>query len=175
MNDVTNFSKIDTIELLEARGPWQSKSGGKLSVLFAMDKSQIDLFTNFTNNEFNNILNKTNVDIRGIRAYRVTGIPKGSVGANEFHMARTEIVSMISGSALWRCEDIFGNVAEYTIDESKSLLIPYGILHTYTALEDNSGVQVLCNTLFEPEIAGTHDSYLLEDFKQAQKDLTTKN
>ena len=171
MQDPKNFSTIDTIRLIDTKGPWESKSGGKLSVLMALDAKDMAEFLNFSSTAFDDIQAETGVNIRGIRIYNVSDIAKGSVGANEFHMARTEIVSVLSGAALWRCEDIFGNVKEFTLDATQSLVVPYGILHTYTALEDNTRLQVLCNTLFEPEIAGTHDSFLLEEFKKLQVQL----
>jgi hypothetical protein len=168
MPEMQNYSRVKDVVLLETKGPWQSKSGGELSVLMSLTAEQVAKFQDYDNPAFDKIVEQTGFDIRGLRVYNVSGISKGNIGANEFHLARTEIVSALSGSALWRCEDIYGGVSEHTIDSTMSLIVPAGILHTYTALEDKTRLQVICNTLFIPEEPGTHDSYMLDEFKKLQ-------
>ncbi len=171
MSKKQKLSRVSDAFLLETRGPWQSKSGGELSVLFSLDLEQLTNFQNYSNLAFDDIANNTSTDIRGLRVYNVENIPNGSTGANEFHLARTELINVLTGKCLWRLEDVYGDVKEFTIDRTQSLIIPAGIFHTYTALEDNTRLQVVCNTLFIPEDTGTHDSYLVEEFRQLQKEV----
>lgn len=168
MSTLPNLPHVNDIVSLQTKGPWQSKSGGELSVLLSLTKDQATKFLNYDNPEFATVAEKSGTDIRGLRVYNVSAIPNGRIGANEFHLARTELVSALSGKALWRCEDVYGDVKEFTIDSATSLIVPYGILHTYTALEDDTRLQVICNTLFDPENPGTHDSYSAEDFRKLQ-------
>jgi dTDP-4-dehydrorhamnose 3,5-epimerase-like enzyme len=107
--------------------------------------------------------------VRGLRVYNVSNIPNGSVGANEYHLARTEIVSVLDGASEWRIEDIYGDSRIFIVDKTKSLVIPPGLLHTYTATEDNTRIQVICNTLFIPDNHSTHDSYMIDDFRRLQQ------
>jgi hypothetical protein len=162
------YSRVSDAVLLETRGPWQSKSGGELSVLFSLTAEQSNKFQDISNLEFDNVATETGIDIRGLRVYNVNSIPNGSTGANEFHLARTEIVNVLHGKSLWRLEDVYGEVKEFTLDSTMSLIVPSGILHTYTALEDNTRLQVICNTLFYPENPATHDSYMIERFRELQ-------
>lgn len=163
-----NLSRVEDVIVLQTRGPWATKSGGELAVLLALTKEQVDIFLNYDNPEFDKVLKETGTDIRGLRTYNVKGIANGCVGAMEFHRARTELVSALSGKATWKCEDVYGGVKEFTLDSTTSLMVPSGILHTYTALEDDTRLQVICNTLFTPEDPATHDSYLMDEFRKLQ-------
>jgi dTDP-4-dehydrorhamnose 3,5-epimerase-like enzyme len=166
-----NFSRVSDAVVLETSGPWQSKSGGTLSVLFSLTAEQTAVFQDYNNPEFDKIATQTGTNIRGMRVYNVENIPNGSTGANEFHLARTEIVNVLSGKSLWRLEDVYGDVKEFTLDSAKSLIVPAGILHTYTALEDKTRLQVICNTLFIPDDPRTHDSYMIDEFRQLQQNF----
>lgn len=174
MNTQPHLSNISSIQQLPTKGPWHSKSGGELTVLFGLDATLLATFLDYDNPEFSAIAQRTGTDIHGLRTYNVSNIPSGSTGANEFHLARTELVTALSGRALWKCEDVYGNTTEYTLDSTTSLMVPPGILHTYTALEDNTRLQVVCNTLFNPDDPGTHDSFSSEDFRKLQAEHQSK-
>lgn len=160
---------VDDIRTIETRGPWASKSGGSLNVLMALPQEEVELFLDYGHPEFDAIQSVTGANIRGLRTYNVSEIPKGSVGGMEWHDIRTEIVSAIGGRALWQCVDIDGNETEFELDSKKSVLMPPGILHTYVALEENTRLQVVCNTLFDPEDPRTHDTYSKDLFESLQK------
>jgi dTDP-4-dehydrorhamnose 3,5-epimerase-like enzyme len=140
-----------------------------LNVLLALPQEEVETFLDYGDPEFDAIHRETGVNIRGLRTYNVSEIPKGSVGGMEWHGIRTEIVSAIGGQALWQCVDIDGNETEFVLDGKKSVLMPPGILHTYVALEENTRLQVVCNTLFDPEDPRTHDTYSTDLFKSLQK------
>jgi hypothetical protein len=155
---------VDDIEVIKTRGPWQTKSGGELNVLFALGGQRLREFLDFDNPEFDEIPG----DMRGLRSYTVTGIPEGSIGGTEWHRARTEYIRACGGSALWQCVDLAGGEREFELDGETAVAMPPGILHTYRALEDNTGLQVVANTLFVPEDPRTHDTYSLESFYALQ-------
>ncbi len=173
MNAPKITNTVEDIRIIETRGPWQSKSGGELNVLFQLEREDLESFLGFINPAFMAVQEETGIDIRGLRTYGVRGIPADSVGANEMHFARNELVSAIGGSALWICEDINGNQKTITLDENTSVICPAGLFHTYKALENNTHLQVICNTLFNPEDPRTHDSYGEEKFRELQ--LARKN
>lgn len=153
-NLVQNITPIDT------RGPWKSKSGGELNVLLALSRSSLHKFLDYDNPEFDRLPE----DLRGLRTYTVSDIPKNSVGGGEWHKARTEYIGALAGSALLQCVDFSGNEQEFILNGHSSIIMPPGILHTYTALEDSTTLQVLANTLFIPEDSRTHDTYSAESF-----------
>jgi hypothetical protein len=159
-----DYQTVDAIRIIESRGPWQSKSGGELDVLFGFDQEEVRAFLDFANPEFDRVQLESGEDIRGLRSYSVSNIPKDSIGAQEWHRARTEYVRALSGSALWTCVDFEGNERTFTLDAKTAVIIPPEILHTYQALEDNTRLQVICNTLFNPDNKLTHDSYSQESF-----------
>jgi methionine-S-sulfoxide reductase len=68
----------------------------------------------------------------------------------------------------YRSAIFYGNEEEFVLDSKKSVMMPPGILHTYVALEDDTRLQVVCNTLFDPNDVRTHDTYSQEDFKRIQ-------
>jgi dTDP-4-dehydrorhamnose 3,5-epimerase-like enzyme len=151
---------VSDIQVVEKKGPWTSKSGGKLEVHFALPKDVLERFLDFDNPAFDEVPE----DIRGLRSYTVSNIPKGSVGGKEWHKARTEYISAIAGAAVIDCVDLGGNEKEYTLDGNSAIIIPPGILHTYEALEDGTTLQVIANTLFVPDNPETHDTYPVDSF-----------
>jgi hypothetical protein len=157
---------VSDIRLIESRGPWDTKSGGKLNVLFALSRAELDAFLDAENPEFDIVQSSSGYDIRGLRSYSVSEIPNGSIGANEWHRARTECVIALSGRALWHCVDLAGDERNFTLDGSNAVITPPGILHTYTALEDDTRLQVICNTLFIPDEPSTHDTYPKDTFEE---------
>jgi dTDP-4-dehydrorhamnose 3,5-epimerase-like enzyme len=170
MIDKSNFARVEDAQLLESTGPWNSKSGGVLRVSFSIDETQTKSFQRFDALAFSEAEKGSTENIRGLRVYSVSNIPKGSVGAKEYHLARTEIINVLDGVCEWRLEDIYGGSKVFMLDTTKSLIIPHGILHTYIAAEENTRIQVICNTLFMPDNPGTHDSYMIDDFRRLQED-----
>lgn len=151
---------VNDIQSIERRGPWRSKSGGSLEVLFAMTQAERTAFFDDANPEFDRLPGNQ----RGLRQYTVSGIPEGSVGGLEWHRARTEFVAALVGAAVWECIDFEGNERTFTLDGSTAVITPPGILHTYHALEPDTRLQVVCNTLFIPEDPTTHDTYTRDSF-----------
>ena len=160
---------VDDIQQIESRGPWKSKSGGDLNVMLALPQEQLNVFLNFENPEFDYIQEASGENIRGLRSYTVSDIPRESVGGKEWHRARTEYVSALAGAALWQCVDLAGKEREFTLDGKSSVIVPPGILHTFVGLEDRTALQVICNTLFVPEDPLTHDTYSRESFYDEQE------
>jgi len=160
-------SSISDIQVIKVKGPWNSKSGGLLNVGFALPREALTAFLDYDNPEFTAIKERSGVDIHGLRLYTVKKIPKGSIGAKEWHKARSECVSVLAGKALWQCVDLHGKKREFVLDDSISVIVPPCILHTYQALEDDTHIQVICNTLFNPEEPSTHDTYSYESFYDA--------
>ena len=154
------YHTVDDIIVVNIRGPWITKSGGELNVLFALPQDQLEQFLDFDNPEFNTF----STNVRGLRSYIVSNISKGSIGAMEWHKARTEYLGALDGEALLECVDLNGGTRQFILDSSTSVIVPCSILHTYTALKDNTRLQVIANTLFDPEDETTHDSYTLESF-----------
>ncbi len=157
-------TSVDDIKVIETRGPWKSKSGGNLNVLMALPQDVVTEFLDYTNPGFDSIQHETGKNIRGLRVYNVSDIPKDSIGGLEWHDIRTEYVAALGGSAVWQCVDFDGKETEFVLDAKKSVLMPPGILHTYISLEDNTRLQVVCNTLFDPEDPRTHDTYSKDTF-----------
>lgn len=136
-------------------------------MLFSLPAAQLKKFLDFDNGAFDD----TGQDIRGLRSYMVSGIAKGSIGAHEVHLARTEMVTALDGKASWTCVDLLGNEKVFMLDGTNVLMVPPGILHTYEALEDDTHLQVVANTLFMPDDPATHDSYPVAEFYELQAAL----
>jgi hypothetical protein len=169
MSEHNLSTTVHDIRTIETRGPWKSKSGGSLNVLLALPQDEVEQFLDYANPEFDAVQQATGLNIRGLRTYNVSDIPKGSVGGMEWHGIRTEIVSALGGQALWQCVDVDGGETEFVLNQDVSVLMPAGILHTYVALEDDTRLQVVCNTLFDPEDSRTHDTYSMDLFAAVQK------
>lgn len=87
-------------------------------------------------------------------------IKKSKIGAHEWHKIRCEIVSVIKGKVLWKLQDTQGGKIEHILDQTNnSLLIPPYLMHTYEALEDDSEILVVANTIFIVNDKTTHDTY----------------
>lgn len=157
-------ASVDDIRVIDARGPWDAKSGGRLMVHYALSGTNLVEFLDVDNPAFGEIQEDSGVDIRGLRCYTVRDIPKNSVGGREWHLARTEYVTALAGAALWQCVDPQGGEREFVLDGSQAIIQPSGILHTYTALQDDTCLEVVCNTLFDPNDPRTHDTFSLHTF-----------
>ena len=169
MEDFVPTKSVDDIRVIDVRGPWNSKSGGLLEVHFMLTDEEVDALRDRGNPEFAAVEEATGgVNIRGLRCYTVSKIPKGSIGAQEWHRARTEMVRAVTGKALWVCTDPFGGKREIELDGTKLVMTPPGILHEYRALEDDTTLEVICNTQFIPDDPRTHDSNDQASFHELQ-------
>ena len=158
-----NYPTVDDISVFDVGNQeWDTKSGGQLSVLFRLDYNTLCNFLKYDTVELKQIPE----DIRGLRSYVVKNIPEGTVGGDEWHKVRTELVYVLAGSIKWKCTDLYGNTKEVIIDTSTAVMTPHHILHTYEALVAGSIVSVLTNTLYIPENPSTHDTYPRAEFEQ---------
>lgn len=156
------YSTVDQIEVLEPRGPWTTKSGSKLWVISALPiEVAIDYFT-YEQDELKKI--PEGFDIRGLRHYSNDGMPKGNKGGGEFHRIRKEIIFGTAGETAWECEDLDGGKRNFTLAPNFGIKFNPFILHTYEVKEENSGILVVANTLFDPEDPRTQDTYSREAF-----------
>lgn len=165
MSELRPHTPVSNVQIFDIKGPWQTKSGGELSQLFNLPAEIIQSsFFQYDTDELAAIPN----DVRGLRAYRVRDIPKGAVGANEWHKVRHELVFALSGRVRWLCEDVYGDTQETILDEHTGIWVKPGILHTYEALSSAAGLLVIANTLFNPNDPATHDTYSANTFYELQ-------
>lgn len=162
---------VDQIKTIEIRGPWASKSGGDLNVLFNLPQDELEAFLDYNNPEFDNMPG----NMRGFRSYKVSNVPKGSIGAKECHLARNELVFAGKGSFSWKCVDLNGGEKTFVLDGNTAVLTLSGLYHVYEALEDDSTIQVICNTGFDPDNPATHDSYGETEFFELQAQVMAEN
>lgn len=151
------------VRTIEAKGPWQSKSGGELMVYFTLPRDALSQFLQYDQEE----LEGPSKDIRGLRCYTIRDIPRGGKGGGEFHKLRQEIVFALQGSLYWTCEDLAGGRWIFQITPDLGIWMPPFILHSYYA-ETDSGLIVFANTLYDVDDSSTHDSYSLKDFQRLQ-------
>ena len=157
---------VAQIGVFPNEGPWKTKSGGELNVLFARHLSFITgLFFEYDADE----LEKIPRDIRGLRMYRMDNIPKGGIGGNEFHRIRQEIIIPIKGRLVYECADLFGQKRDFDLTPKTSIWLPPLVMHTYQAQEDNSSIVVIANTLYDAADKETWDTYSLEEFNNLQR------
>lgn len=117
-------------------------------------------------------LRRLSHDIRGIRRYTVSGMPKWGRGGGEWHRIRQEFVGVNEGSVSWVCEDLFGNKRQFDLKaKGDSIWMPPFILHTYTVHEEGSELWVFANTIFPPDDPSAHDTYSLEAFQELQAEF----
>ena len=156
---------VAAVRVLEARGPWETKSGGPLNVLYAMPFGDLlGSFFSYPEPELSTISG----DIRGFRAYTVDGLPQGRSGGNEWHKVRQELVFGLAGSMRWVCEDLNGGQRVRFLGPRQGMWLPRCIPHSYEVLEEGSAFLVIANTLFDPYDPRTHDTYSLEAFRALQ-------
>lgn len=160
---------VSDIRELAMTGPWRSKSGGLLSVPFALSYAQtMDIF-DYDATE----LDRVPRDIRGLRMFVLEDIPVGGVGGGEFHRIRIEIVFTVKGRVRWLCDDLYGGRKEFTPTRDCILHFPPFILHTMEAMEHGSSVVVIANTLYDPDDARTYDTYPVASFRAMQEHYRT--
>lgn len=160
----TNRPRISQVKEIPIRGPWKTKSDGELNVLLAIGQEAFQQFITYDENE----LREINADIRGLRIYKVSGLKKGAIGANEWHRIRNEYTFVTKGKIAWSVQDTTGAKSKYVLEPSSGgLFTPSFILHTYEALEDDSELIVVANTLYIPDDKSTHDTYPAEMFNSS--------
>ncbi len=157
---------LRSVKELTPTGPWVTKSQAELSVPLSLDvSSAMYHFLRF------DARHQKDPDIRGLRMYRVSGIPEGTIGGTEFHRQRQEMVWCIRGKIKWVCEDIYGATKEYILEDGKGVWMPPFILHTYTALHPDSDLLILCNTTFNAQDPRTHDTWPTDVFEELQQQI----
>lgn len=155
------------VRVMEARGPWITKSKAKLMVTFAIPLSILEK-SYFRYDEKELAIMPGGFDVRGLRIYNVRDIPTGTVGGTEWHRIREEMVFVLEGEVEWVCEDVYGGKREFILGEDGGVWMPPYILHTYRALIPGSGLMVVTNTMFDPSDPRTHDSYPQSVFRELQ-------
>ena len=163
---MNKFVNVSAVKEMEALGPWESKSGGKLMVNLAFSLRTLkNRYFDYKKSE----LDRIPEDIRGLRIYTVRELPKNKIGGTEFHRIREEIVFGLEGTVEWECEDVYGNKKNFVLTPDNGVWMPPFILHTYEAIEEDSGLLVMANTLFNPDDPKTHDTYSSDKFRELQK------
>lgn len=160
----TKLPTVEDIKQISTPGRWHTKSDGILEVITRIDYGVLNTFLTYDEAA----LRAIDEDIRGLRLYHVKAISKGSIGANEWHKVRNELFTVLRGSVRWICTDHLGQTKSFIITPTTTILTPHHILHTYEALEDDTEVLVIANTLFTPEKPSTHDTYSAELFHEIQ-------
>jgi len=156
---------VDDIRELRMTGPWRRKSGGILSVPFALPYVQaMDIF-DYDAAE----LARLPRDIRGLRMFVLEDMPAGGIGGGEFHRIRIEIVFTVKGRVRWMCEDVYGWYKESHPPRDCIIHFPPFILHTMQSLESGSAVVVIANTLYDADDAQTYDTYPVAEFRALQE------
>lgn len=156
---------VQDVKVLKGAGPWPTKSGGELNVLFQLPLCEIlNSYFRYAQSELDGLSH----DIRGLRTYVVSGIPKGTIGANEWHRNRNELVFALNGTFTWNCEDALGDKKTMALTNGTGVWTPPFILHNYEAQTDNSSLLVIANTLYIPDNPETHDSYSAQSFQEFQ-------
>jgi len=156
---------VDDIQIFETRGPWNTKSGGRLDVLFAIPLATAqEKYFHYEKIEMDCVPG----DIRGLRVYTVRDLPSGRIGGTEWHRIREEMVFALEGSVFWMCEDLFGGQRNFVLGAGVGIWMPPFIRHTYEVREEKSGLFIIANTLFVPEDPRTHDTYSEETFRELQ-------
>ena len=151
---------VDTLERSSSDGPWTTKSGSKLLVNLKLSLPEIETQFSYIQEELDILPG----DIRGFRICTNRGMPKGSVGGNEFHRIRQELFVLLDGVLKIISEDLYGNTRVEILNPGERLsMVPY-IMHTVEAMEDETGFLETANTLFIPENPLTHDTYSREEF-----------
>lgn len=158
---------VNDIAELQLAGPWSSKSGGHLSVPFALPYAEAKRFLEGDPSE----LARMPEVARGLRMFVVENMPVGGVGGGEFHRNRSEIIFTMCGKLSWSCEDLYGSTRVFEPSRERIIRIPPFILHTMRAEEDGSAIMVIANTLFDADDVRTQDSHPAAQFRELQKQM----
>lgn len=140
--------KVSDIRFIRQKGPWITKSGGALSVLFAIPGDDAARFF-------------TESPISGFRIYQISNPKIEKTGGMEWHIYRQEIFLVAKGHIEWFFEDAWGNTAEFFQDGGTAIWVPNYIVHSYRAT-DECLLVVVANTIYDPLNPDTHDTYARE-------------
>jgi len=140
--------KVSDIKYFKCKGPWDTKSGGALNVLFAIPDEELAGFF-------------VKSPISGFRIYQVSNPEIEKPGGMEWHIYRQEIVLVPRGRVEWIFEDTWRNKIKFVQDGSVAVWIPGYIVHSYKALDECS-IIVIANTLYDPDDPETYDTYVRE-------------
>jgi dTDP-4-dehydrorhamnose 3,5-epimerase-like enzyme len=150
------FGVDDAVLYESALGPWHTKSGGEMTVLFAPYELQLVPELKL-----------------GIRTFHTSGLAADTVGGKHFHRIKQEIISAPRGTVEFVLEDVYGKKRNVTLKHgSRGLYVPPYVMHTYTVLEDTELIGV-SNTLYDHDNPDTHDTYEAETFQLLQKHYAT--
>ena len=170
MNSRVTLPTVSQIRLVSTRGPWDTKSGGVLTVLFALSVDEVHEFLTYDEEELKRIPN--DFDIRGLRSYSVKGLPNEREGGGEFHRIHKEFIFLLTVSTEWEFEDLYGEKLHATLTPKQGVYLPPFTLHSYKACEAGSSFMVLANTLFDPDRKETHDTYSCDEFQNLQRQFS---
>jgi hypothetical protein len=149
------------------RGHFTTKADALLYVNFALPFDLVEHFFEYDTEELELL---KPYDIRGLRSYSVTGIGKDKMSGNEFHRIRKELITVSSGRLIFLLEDLYGSEREIELDSSKGLYVPPFVNHTSYSLEDNSGLVIIANTLFDSSNPITFDTFSEKVLRELQTD-----
>ncbi len=158
-------SNVNDVIEFEVRGPWMTKSNAELQVLFSLPYSEALKYLEYDEKE----LERIQKDIRGLRSYTVRNLKIGNKGGMEFHRVRKEIIFGLEGYVRLELEDFYKGKKDISLNSHKGIYIPPFILHTYDAVENNSGLLIIANTLFDPDDDKTHDTFSEKIFREIQE------
>jgi len=162
------FPTINEIRVFKAQGPWKTSTGSSLSVRVALSFEWVtNSFLGYNSEELANI----SPDIRGLRVYTVRNIPLERRSSSGFHKVRGEIAMGLDGKVELECEDVLGDSKKFIITPENGIWMPPYLLQTHQALEEDSGLILIANTLFVAEKKETHDTYPAEDFRRLQQQI----
>jgi len=110
-----------------------------------------------------------------MRLYKISGVPKGGIGAREFHRKRSEILMIQKGKFRLYLEDLRGRRSTVVLRDH----VAYGVinplvLHTYEALTGGACLITMANTLYDRKRPATYDSYPEREFRELQKTLRSR-
>lgn len=151
----------DAIVYESELGPWATKSGGLMNVLFGFDQTILQRMSVVDPSELALVPQLQ----LGIRAFHTSGLVPGTVGGKHFHRIKQEIIALPRGRVSFTLEDVYGGQCQLELDAThRSLYIPPFVMHTYTVLETAELIGV-SNTLYDADNPATHDTYEDEPFQ----------
>lgn len=154
--------RICDIFAWKKQGPWQSKSGGNLWLVFQFNL--VDLLDSFFRYDPEE-LGVFSQDIRGIREYEVAEVPLGTRGGLHFHRVRQSLVQVQQGEIEFELEDVFGGRCSFILTPNDLMLIPPFMFLTYQARVSDSRFTMLVNTTYLVDCTDTYD---LDQFRALQ-------
>lgn len=150
----------DAVVYASNLGPWDTKSGGKMNIVFAFNEEILKNLSDVDQRELDLV---PQLEL-GYRAFHSTGLAAGSIGGRHFHRIKQETIALPKGKVEFLLEDLYGGSRRVTLDKiNRSLFIPPFIMHTYTVIEEAELIGV-SNTLYDADNPATHDTYETDTF-----------